>query len=147
MYPAKRLADLGFRLLATRGTAGVLDRAGVPVTRVEKVSEAEAAPEARSIVDLIREGSVDMVVNTPFGRGPRTDGWLIRTAASQAASRATTLPGAMAALRGIERSGRAGVAPLAAGAARTYPRRGDGPAAAADRIAHARRRQGSAPRY
>ena len=51
VYPAKRLADLGFRLLATRGTAGVLDRAGVPVTRVEKVSEAEGAPEARSIVD------------------------------------------------------------------------------------------------
>ena len=94
VYPAKRLADLGFRLLATRGTAGVLDRAGVPVTRVEKVSEAEGTPEARSIVDLIREGSVDMVVNTPFGRGPRTDGWLIRTAASQAGIPCvTTLPG------------------------------------------------------
>jgi carbamoyl-phosphate synthase large subunit len=103
VYPAKRLADLGFRLLATRGTAGVLDRAGVPVTRVEKVSEAEGTPDAGSIVDLIREGSVDMVVNTPFGRGPRTDGWLIRTAASQAAIPCiTTLPGAMAALRGIE---------------------------------------------
>jgi carbamoyl-phosphate synthase large subunit len=103
VYPAKRLADLGFRLLATRGTAGVLDRAGVPVTRVDKVSEAEGTPEARSIVDLIREGSVDMVVNTPFGRGPRTDGWLIRTAASQAGIPCvTTLAGAMAALRGIE---------------------------------------------
>jgi carbamoyl-phosphate synthase large subunit len=103
VYPAKRLADLGFRLLATKGTAGVLDRAGVPVTRVEKVSEAGGTPEARSIVDLIREGSVDMVVNTPFGRGPRTDGWLIRTAASQAGIPCvTTLPGAMAALRGIE---------------------------------------------
>ena len=43
-----------------------------------------------------------MVVNTPFGRGPRTDGWLIRTAASQAGIPCVTLPGAMAALRGIE---------------------------------------------
>jgi len=103
VYPAKRLADLGFRLLATRGTAGVLHRAAVPVTRVEKVSEAEATAGARSIVDLIRAGEVDMVVNTPFGRGPRTDGWLIRTAASQAGIPCvTTLPGAMAALRGIE---------------------------------------------
>jgi carbamoyl-phosphate synthase large subunit len=103
VYPAKRLADLGFRLLATKGTAGVLERAGVPVTRVEKVSEAEGTPRSRSVVDLIREGSVDMVVNTPFGRGPRTDGWLIRTAASQAGIPCvTTLPGAMAALRGIE---------------------------------------------
>ncbi len=103
VYPAKRLADLGFRLLATRGTAGVLHRAGVTATRVDKVSEAEHAKDARSIVDLIREGAVDMVVNTPFGRGPRTDGWLIRTAASQAGIPCvTTLPGAMAALRGIE---------------------------------------------
>jgi carbamoyl-phosphate synthase large subunit len=103
VYPAKRLADLGFRLLATRGTAGVLKRAGVPITQVEKVSEAGGAPGARSIVDLIREGAVDLVVNTPFGRGPRTDGWLIRTAASQAGIPCvTTLPGAMAALRGIE---------------------------------------------
>ena len=102
VYPAKRLADLGFRLLATRGTAGVLERAGIPVTRVEKVSEAEGT-DARSIVDLVREGAVDMVVNTPFGRGPRTDGWLIRTAASQAGIPCvTTLAGAMAALRGIE---------------------------------------------
>jgi carbamoyl-phosphate synthase large subunit len=103
VYPAKRLADLGFRLLATRGTAGVLDRAGIPVTRVEKVSEGTDLPDGRSIVDLIREGEVDMVVNTPFGRGPRTDGWLIRTAASQAGIPCvTTLAGAMAALRGIE---------------------------------------------
>jgi carbamoyl-phosphate synthase large subunit len=103
VYPAKRLADLGFRLLATRGTAGVLRRAGIAVTSVEKVSEAESAGGTRSIVDLIRAGEVDMVVNTPFGRGPRTDGWLIRTAASQAGIPCvTTLAGAMAGLRGIE---------------------------------------------
>jgi carbamoyl-phosphate synthase large subunit len=98
VYPAKRLADLGFRLLATRGTAAVLERAGVAVTRVAKVSEG-----GRSVVDVIHAGEVDMVVNTPFGRGPRTDGSLIRTAAAQAGIPCvTTLPGLFAALRGIE---------------------------------------------
>jgi carbamoyl-phosphate synthase large subunit len=98
LYPAKRLADLGFRLLATRGTAAVLERAGVAVTRVAKVSEG-----GRSVVDLIGAGEVDLVVNTPFGSGPRTDGRQIRTAAAQAGIPCiTTLPGVLAALRGIE---------------------------------------------
>jgi carbamoyl-phosphate synthase large subunit len=98
VYPAKRLADLGFRLLATKGTAGVLERAGVAVTRVPKVSEA-----GRSIAELIRDGEVDLVVNTPFGRVPRSDGYFIRTAAAQAGIPCiTTLPGVLAALRGIE---------------------------------------------
>jgi len=98
LYPAKRLADLGFRLLATRGTAAVLERAGVAVTRVAKVSEG-----GRSVVDLIHGGEVDLVVNTPFGSGPRTDGRQIRTAAAQAGIPCiTTLPGVLAALRGIE---------------------------------------------
>jgi carbamoyl-phosphate synthase large subunit len=98
VFPAKRLADLGFRLLATKGTAGVLERAGVPVTRVAKVSE-----EGESVVDLIRDGEVDLVINTPFGRGPRTDGYFIRTAAAQAQIPCvTTVPGILAALHGIE---------------------------------------------
>jgi carbamoyl-phosphate synthase large subunit len=97
-FPGRRLAEMGFRLLATRGTAGVLERAGIPVTRVAKVSEG-----GRSVVDLIRDGEVDMVVNTPFGRGARTDGYFIRTAAAQAGIPCiTTLPGVFAALRGIE---------------------------------------------
>ena len=98
VFPAKRLADLGFRLLATKGTAGVLQRAGIPVERVAKVSE-----DRRSIGDLIRGGSVDLVVNTPFGRGPRGDGYLIRTASASAGVPCiTTLPGVFAAVRGIE---------------------------------------------
>jgi carbamoyl-phosphate synthase large subunit len=97
-FPARRLSDLGFRLLATRGTAGVLERAGIPVTRVAKVSEG-----GRSIVDLIRDGEVAMVINTPFGRGPRTDGYFIRTAAARAGIPCiTTVPGLFAAIRGIE---------------------------------------------
>jgi carbamoyl-phosphate synthase large subunit len=106
VFPAKRLADLGFRLLATRGTAGVLERAGVPVTRVAKVSE-----QGESVVDLIGRGEVDLIVNTPFGRGPRTDGYFIRTAAARAQIPCiTTMPGVFAALHGIEAL-RAGIAP------------------------------------
>ncbi len=98
VLPVKRLAELGFRLLATGGTAGVLERARIPVTRVSKVSEG-----GPSVVDLIRRGEVDLVVNTPFGRGPRTDGYYIRTAAAQAGIPCiTTIPGVLAALRGIE---------------------------------------------
>jgi carbamoyl-phosphate synthase large subunit len=81
----------------------VLERAGIPVTRVAKVSEAKESRRDRSIVDLIRAGEVDMVINTPFGRGARTDGYYIRTAAAQAGIACiTTLQGALAALRGIE---------------------------------------------
>ena len=98
VFPAKRLADLGFRILATRGTAGVLQRAGIPVAMVAKVSE-----DADNVAGLIRAGVVDLVINTPFGRAPRTDGSLIRTAAAAAGVPCiTTLPGAFAALRGIE---------------------------------------------
>ena len=98
VFPAKRLADLGFTVLATRGTAAVLARAGVRVTPVRKRSEG-----GRNIVDLIRAGRVDIVINTPFGRGPRTDGSEIRTAAAAAGIPCiTTLPGALAALQGIE---------------------------------------------
>jgi carbamoyl-phosphate synthase large subunit len=98
VFPSKRLADLGFGLMATRGTAGVLRRAGIRVEAVAKVSE-----EPENVVELIRTGRVDLVINTPFGRGPRTDGYHIRTAAAAAGVPCfTTLPGAFAAVRGIE---------------------------------------------
>jgi carbamoyl-phosphate synthase large subunit len=102
--PARRLADLGFRILATRGTAAVLARAGIPVTAVLKRSE--GSPNA---ADLIEAGEVALVVNTPFGRGARTDGYFIRTAAARAGVPCiTTMPGIMAAVQGVEalRSGR-----------------------------------------
>jgi carbamoyl-phosphate synthase large subunit len=102
VFPAKRLADLGFGLLATSGTAGVLRRAGIPVEAVAKVSEApEGAKD--NVAEMIRAGRVDLVINTPFGRGPRTDGYHIRTAAAAAGVPClTTMPGAFAAVRGIE---------------------------------------------
>ena len=102
VFPSKRLADLGFRLLATRGTASVLRRAGIPAEAVAKVSEGARTGEA-NVAELIREGRVDLVINTPFGRGPRTDGYHIRTAAAAAGVPCvTTLPGVFAAVRGIE---------------------------------------------
>jgi carbamoyl-phosphate synthase large subunit len=101
VFPAKRLADLGFGLLATTGTAGVLRRAGIPVEAVAKVSESPDG--ANNVADMIRAGRVDLVINTPFGRGPRTDGYHIRTAAAAAGVPClTTMPGAFASVRGIE---------------------------------------------
>ncbi|MFM8999772.1 MAG: carbamoyl-phosphate synthase large subunit, partial [Actinomycetota bacterium] len=111
VLPALRLADLGFELLATGGTAAVLERAGIPVERVAKVSEG-----GRSIADRIRAGEVAMVVNTPFGRGTRTDGYYIRTAAATAGIPCiTTLPGERV-LRDLRRhEGDREVRPRAAG--------------------------------
>ena len=98
VFPAKLLSDMGFRLVATGGTAGVLERAGIVVERVAKVSEGP-----HNVAELIRGGMVDLVINTPFGRGPRSDGYFIRTAAAAAGVPCiTTLPGAFAAVRGIE---------------------------------------------
>jgi carbamoyl-phosphate synthase large subunit len=95
---AKRLEELGFTLFATRGTAAVLHRNGIRVTPVRKRSEGEP-----NVVDLIRQGRIDIVINTPYGRGPRTDGSEIRMAAAAAGIPCvTTLPGAVAAIQGIE---------------------------------------------
>ena len=95
---ARRLTELGFRLLATRGTAAVLTRAGIPADAVRKRSEGSPnAPE------LIAAGEIDLVVNTPFGRGPRTDGYFIRTAAAAAGIPCiTTMQGLGMAVQGIE---------------------------------------------
>jgi carbamoyl-phosphate synthase large subunit len=96
---AAELAALGFRLLATTGTAGALAAAGIEVEPVRKVTEAREGP---SVVDLIRRGRCNLVVNTPFGSGARTDGYLIREAALVARVPCiTTLAGAAAAVDAI----------------------------------------------
>jgi carbamoyl-phosphate synthase large subunit len=98
VLPARRLAELGFAILATRGTAALLARAGVAAECVSKRSE--GSPNA---VDLIAQGRVDLVINTPFGREPRTDGYFIRTAAAKTGVPCiTTVPGVLAAVQGIE---------------------------------------------
>jgi carbamoyl-phosphate synthase large subunit len=97
---AAALAGLGFRLLATSGTADTLADAGLEVERVRKVTEAGEGP---TVVDLIRRGRCNLVVNTPFGgSGARTDGYLIREAALVARVPCiTTLSGAAAAVHAI----------------------------------------------
>jgi carbamoyl-phosphate synthase large subunit len=96
---AAGLADLGFKLLATSGTADTLAAAGLEVERVRKVTEDGDGP---TVVDLIRRGRCNLVVNTPHGSGARTDGYLIREAALVARVPCiTTLSGASAAVHAI----------------------------------------------
>jgi carbamoyl-phosphate synthase large subunit len=97
---ADALAKLGFRLVATAGTAHALAAAGIAVDRVRKVTEHGGGP---TVVDLVRRGHCDLVVNTPFGdSGARSDGYLIREAALAARVPCiTTMAGARAALHAI----------------------------------------------
>jgi carbamoyl-phosphate synthase large subunit len=96
---AESLARLGFQLLATSGTADTLAAAGIAVERVRKVTEKGAGA---TVVDLIRRGRCNLVVNTPHGSGARTDGYLIREAALVARVPCiTTLSGAAAAVHAI----------------------------------------------
>jgi carbamoyl-phosphate synthase large subunit len=96
---ANGLAGLGFRLVATAGTAAALSAAGLAVERVRKVGETS---EGASVVDLIRRRRCDLVVNTPQGRGARGDGYRIREAALAArVPCVTTLSGAAAAVHAI----------------------------------------------
>ena len=105
VFPVKRLADLGFRVLATEGTAEMLRRNGIPCDEVRKHFEAPSADRPLlSAVDAIRAGEVDMVINTPYGNsGPRIDGYEIRSAAvAMNIPCVTTVQGASAAVQGIE---------------------------------------------
>ncbi len=94
---AARFHDLGFRIIATRGTAQAISRMGVPVTGINKI--ADGSPH---VVDYIRNREVDLVINTPTGSGARSDGYEIRTAAVRhGIPCVTTMTGASAAARAI----------------------------------------------
>ncbi|MEV6323448.1 carbamoyl-phosphate synthase large subunit [Nocardia sp. NPDC051787] len=110
VFPVKRLNDLGFRILATEGTAEMLRRNGIPCERVRKHSEEGPADEP-TIVEQIRDGEIDMVFNTPYGNsGPRVDGYEIRSAAVGVNIPCiTTVQGAAAAVQGIEASINGGI--------------------------------------
>ena len=84
VLPVARLAELGFTILATTGTAQVLRRNGIPATAVRKVSEGVSERGEMTIVGLIESGAIDMVVNTPKGQGARADGYSIRAATTSA---------------------------------------------------------------
>ena len=116
---ASRLEDLGFRIVATAGTAQAIRGMGVRVDEVLK-KVGEGSP---NVVDLIETGEIGLVINTPTGSGARADGWEIRRAAvARGIPCITTLSGAHAAARAISaaRSGEPTGA-LAAGAAPRPP--------------------------
>jgi carbamoyl-phosphate synthase large subunit len=101
IFPVKRLADLGFTVVATSGTADVLRRNGIRSEMVHKVSEREEGEQ--SIVDLILGGEIAMVVNTPSGPSARADGYAIRAATtSMDKPIVTTVQELAAAVQGIE---------------------------------------------
>jgi carbamoyl-phosphate synthase large subunit len=103
VFPVKRLVDLGFEVLATDGTAEMLDRNGVRATVVPKFSEGLAG----NAVERILAGEIDLVINTPFSTSgntsPRVDGYEIRSACvAHEVPCVTTVQGASAAVQGIE---------------------------------------------
>ena len=119
IFPVKRLADLGFEILATAGTASMLRRHGVVVTAVRKFSQGTGPNGEPTIVQMILDGEVDLIFNTPHGQSPdgrpRFDGYEIRTAAVlRNMPCVTTVQGLAAAVQGIEaiRAGNVGVRSL-----------------------------------
>jgi carbamoyl-phosphate synthase large subunit len=119
IFPVKRLADLGFQILATEGTADVLRRNGVPATMVRKHGQGPGPNGEPTIVQMVHDGAVDLIVNTPIGAtaggSPRLDGYEIRSAAvARNIPCITTVQGLAAAVQGIEaqRAGDIGVRSL-----------------------------------
>ncbi|HUZ83861.1 MAG TPA: hypothetical protein VMU66_04150, partial [Gaiellales bacterium] len=94
---AALLQSLGFELVATSGTARALQRIGIPVRTVKKVTEGSP-----NVVELVRRGEIQLVINTPVGRGARADGYEIRSAAiAHSIPCITTMAGASAAVQSI----------------------------------------------
>jgi carbamoyl-phosphate synthase large subunit len=107
VFPVKRLADLGFEIWATSGTAEVLRRNGVRAKIVRKHSDGPGPDGEPTVVTRILDGEVNLIVNTPFGASPaasaRLDGYEIRTAAvRRGVPCVTTVAGLAAAVQGIE---------------------------------------------
>ncbi|WP_026875879.1 carbamoyl-phosphate synthase large subunit [Jiangella gansuensis] len=107
IFPVKRLADLGFRIIATAGTAEVLRRNGVEAEVVRKRWVGHEPDGTPTIIGRILAGDVDLIINTPSGTttggSPRADGYEIRRAAIQGGIPCiTTTQGLAAAVQGIE---------------------------------------------
>ena len=103
IFPARALAEHGFELLATSGTAEILRRNGIETTVVRKQSEGEGPAGEPTIVQLIHDGKIDLIVNTPYGTGGRLDGYDIRTAAvARGVPCLTTVQALAAAVQGID---------------------------------------------
>ncbi len=96
--PARRLEAMVYELLATRGTAVRLEEAGIKVQRLKKISEGHP-----NVLDYIRDGVLRLVVNTPSGKGARTDeGYIRATAVAHGVPCITTIQAADAAVRAME---------------------------------------------
>ena len=108
VFPVKHLADMGFAVYATEGTASVLRRHGVEVTTVRKNHQGRGPNGEPTVGDLIEAGEVDLIFNTPDGSVQagdrmRKDGWEIRTSAVlHNIPSVTTSSGLSAAVLGIE---------------------------------------------
>ena len=112
---ANELKELGFNLIATAGTAATLKEHGISAIIVRKHSEGTGPLGEKTIVEQMISGQIDLVINTPVGRGSRQDGWVIRTTAVQRSIPCiTTVAGFNAAVEGIKaiRSAELGVKSL-----------------------------------
>ncbi len=105
---AMALHGLGFKIVATSGTAQAIKRMGIPVEPLRKIGEGSP-----NVLELIERGEVRLVINTPVGTGARVDGWEIRSAAVAAGIPCiTTMTGAMAAAQAMAAAARGGEPPV-----------------------------------
>jgi carbamoyl-phosphate synthase large subunit len=97
-HVARHLVALGFEILTSRGTHAVLAKAGIPATSVKKIAEGRP-----NVLDHLKDGKIALVINTPSGKGPKTDEAEIRRETiSRNVPVITTISGASAAVRGLE---------------------------------------------
>ncbi len=98
IFIAKKLSEMGFKIIATEGTADAMNRSGIKADKVLKVHEGRP-----NIIDLIKDKKVDLIINTPVGKGARSDDFEIRThAVMMSVPYTTTLSGAQAVVTAIE---------------------------------------------
>jgi carbamoyl-phosphate synthase large subunit len=94
----EKLAELGYQIMATRGTANQLREAGIPVKEIKKLQQGHP-----NLLDYLINGDIQLIINTPSGKGARTDEGRIRAAAvSHGVPCITTIPAADAVLRAVE---------------------------------------------
>ena len=94
---AKKIANLGFNIITTKGTGEFLEKMGIKCDKVLKIREGRP-----NVLDLLKNGEIDLIINTPEGSEARSDGYYLRTAASVLNIPCiTTISGASAAIQGI----------------------------------------------
>jgi carbamoyl-phosphate synthase large subunit len=95
---ARQLLDLGYEIISTAGTAACLEASGIPIERVKKIKEGHP-----NLLDHLIDNRIALVLNTPSGKGARTDEGKIRAAAvQQGVPCITTMQAALAVIRGIQ---------------------------------------------